>query len=116
MTQVKIIEAYSRLKALKEHVPGPFVDTKYVREFHLILDPLEESSGTSLATFKIPETEIKRVITSVRRGREATYSKEPHCERAFFDMRLDGVLTMFELLLNAGAGSKGAIGFKPPKG
>ena len=88
MTQLDTVEAYSRLKALKEHVPGPFVDPKYVREFHEILDLLERSSGASLANFRIPDDQIGPVITSVRRRGGATYSEESDCDRSFFDMRV----------------------------
>lgn len=116
MTEVAIIEAYARLKALKEHVPGPHVDPKYVAEFHQVLDLLEQASGVSLASFRIPASEIKPVITSVRRGGGATYSKEPYCDRSLFDMRVDGVLTMFELITaSSGAGPKPPIGFHPRK-
>jgi hypothetical protein len=114
MGQVEIIEAYSRLKALKANVPGPYVHPKYVEEFHHILDLLEKASGASLGNFRIPASEIRPVITSVSYiGEGATYSDEPYCERAFFDMRVDGVLTMFELLINSGGGSKPPIGFNP---
>ena len=115
MAQVEIIEAYSRLKALKEHVPGPYVHPKYVAEFHDIMDLLEKASGARLANFRIPGTEVKPVITSVRRGGGATYSDEPYCERAFFEMKVDGVLTMFEFLVTSGPGTKGPIGFNPEK-
>jgi hypothetical protein len=115
MDQVALVEAYSRLKALKEHVPGAHVHPKYVAEFHQILDLLENASGATLGSFRIPPAEIKPVIISVTRGRGATYSKEPYCERALFDMRVDGVLTMFELLMSPNAGAKGSIGFHPRK-
>jgi hypothetical protein len=117
MMQTKIVEAYSRLQALSEHVPGPHVYDKYVTEFHNILDLLEESSGAILANFRIPPEEMKPQIASVRRrGGGATYTKEPCCERAYFDMKVAGVLRMFEQLERTSSPSgKAPIVFNPPK-
>jgi len=114
VNQAAIIEAYSHLKSLRKHVPGP-VHPKYVSEFHEILDLLERGSGASLANFRIPAAQIKPVVTRVRRGGGATYSGEPYCERAFFLMKVDGVLNMFKILMSSGGSTKPAIGFKPPK-
>ena len=117
MNEIGLVEAYSRLKALREHVPGAHVHPKYVAEFHEIIDLLETASGTSLTNFRIPPEEIKPVVVSVTRRHGAQYSKEPYCERALFDMRVDGVLTMFQLLANSGSGERGKarIGFNPRK-
>ena len=112
MNRTDIVQGYSRLKALREHVPGPCIEVKYVVEFHSILDLLERASGVSLAGFRIPDSELVPQIAAVRPGRPPTYTDEPHCERAFFEMKVDGVLTMFELELQSGAGAQGVI-FKP---
>lgn len=89
---------------------------KYVTEFHNILDLLQESSGASLANFRIPPEEMKPQIASVRRDGGATYTKEPCCERAYFDMKVAGVLRMFELLeRSSGLSGAGPIVFNPPK-
>jgi len=114
MDQLAVAQAYSRLRALKANVPGAQVHTKYVTEFHEVLDILERVSGTSLADFRVPASEIRPIVTSVSYlGKGATYSKEPYCERSFFDMKVDGVLTLFELLTNSEPESKGPIGFDP---
>jgi hypothetical protein len=65
MASNKLIEAYSRLKALKENVPGTYVAAAYVTEFHEILDILERVSGTNLANFRIPAAEFKPAVTSI---------------------------------------------------
>jgi hypothetical protein len=100
---------------LKEHVPGPYVHPKYVEEFHQVLDLLENASQASLENFRIPATEIKPMIAGMSRRGGATYTTEPYCERALFEMRVDGVLTMFELLMNSTGNPKGSIGFSTPK-
>lgn len=114
MGQVAIIEAYSRLKALKSNVPDPYVHYKYVVEFHQILDLLEQASGADLVRFRIPEWEVKRVVTSESYiGEGRTYSDESYAEASFFRMRVDGVLTMFDLLTGSQPGTRPPVGFNP---
>jgi hypothetical protein len=113
--QIAIIEAYSRLKALKDNVPDPYVHYKYVVEFHQILDLLEQASGTELVRFRIPDWEVKRVVTSQSYIGDdpPTYSDESYAESPFFRMRVDGVLTMFDLLTGSQPGTRPPVGFNP---
>ena len=79
MDHLLLLEAYSRLKALKEHVPGPYVHPKYVAEFHQVLDLLESASQASLENLRIPATEIKPMIAGASRRGGPTYTTEPYC-------------------------------------
>ena len=115
MSSMEILEAYSRLKSLRQNVPAHRVDTAFANEYHQILDLPAKTSGTDLANFRIPPSEVRPIVTggNYLTG-ETHYSAESFCDRDFFLMKVDGVLTMFELLINQGSGSKPAIGFNPP--
>jgi hypothetical protein len=116
MSNMQVIEAYSRLKSLRQNVPTGSIETKFVEEFHQILELLEGASGTTLENFRIPASEIRPIVTggNYLTG-EQRYSNKPYCDYHFFVMKVDGVLTMFELLVSQGQGSSGktTIGFKP---
>lgn len=83
MTEMSFVEAYARLKALRQHAPGgSAVPERYVAEFHHVLDLLEEASQVSLANFRIPN-EVVRVVTSsdYRTGEVHSYSDGRYCLR-----------------------------------
>jgi len=115
MSNIEILEAYSRLKSLRQNVPPHRINTMLVSEFHGILDLLEKVSGVALDNFRIPAPEVHPIATggNYLTG-ETYYSAESFCDKNFFVMKVDGVLTMFELLMNQDAGERPAIGFKPP--
>lgn len=110
MTQLAIIEAYSRLTALREHAPAD-VGAEYVTEFHEILEMLEQAAGLSLESFRIPGNMMQpvKVGGSYITGKWE-YSEEAYCDRGYFLMRVDGALKMFELL-----GGKGPSAPEPPR-
>ena len=115
MNNLELFEAYSRLKSLRQNVPNGPIRTQFVDEFHQILDSLEEASGTDLRNFRIPASEIRPVITGSNYvTRETYYSDKPYCDYNFFVMKVDGVLTMFELFVSSSSGAKTPIGFRPP--
>ena len=117
MNNMQVLEAFSRLKSLRQNMPKSYsVDMKFVDEFHKILDLLERNSGTNLQNFRIPDTEIRPIPAggNYLTG-EIEYTDEPYCDRDFFAMKVDGVLTMFELLIESpGSRDKRTIGFRPP--
>jgi len=110
MQQEKLIEAYTRLRALKANLPDSYsIEEKYVQEFHKILSILEQESGTSLSGFRIPLEELKpRVTSSNYLTHETFYTDWPECDRSYLMMRIDGVLGFFEIQMSA---QKTAIGF-----
>jgi hypothetical protein len=114
MTNIELLEAYARLKSLRANVPQHRVNATFVSEFHEILDLLAKVSGVSLANFRIPPAEVRPLATggNYLTG-ETHYSAESYCDRNFFVMKVDGVLTMFELFMNQGSADKPVIGFKP---
>lgn len=115
MSNMQVLEAYSRLKALRQNVADQPVAGQVVVEFHQILDLLEAASQVSLQGFRIPESELRPIESggSYLSG-QVDYSRESYCDRAFFLMKIEGVLIMFEVLLSTPAG-KPSIGFKPPR-
>lgn len=114
MSTNQILEAYSRLGALKDNLPRS-IDEKYVHEFHQVLDLLEQHSGASLGAFRIPSEQVCREVAgSVMYTGETFYTDERYCDRNYFTMKIDGVIRMFSLLLDSGERGKSPIGFSPP--
>jgi hypothetical protein len=109
------LEAYVRLKSLRQNLPDYDVEMRFVNEFHQILDLLETSSATNLGSFRIPPGELKPImISSNYLDGTADYTTDNFCNHAFFLMKVDGALMLFELLLTPPAQNKPVIGFKPP--
>lgn len=116
MNGSQLLEAYSRLKSLRQNVPENDVHEKFVAEYHQILALLEQASGANLENFRLPAGEIRRVVVSGNfLTGEKHYSQDLYCDHNFFVMKVDAVLMMFEVMLTVGPGSKSPIGFKPPK-
>ena len=116
MSNMQTVEAYSRLKALRQNVPDQPVAVPYITEFHQILDLLEKASGVSLQGFRIPQSEVRPVdVGGNYLSGDTYYSRDPYCDRSFFLMKVDGVLSMFEILLSTPSSAKAPIGFRGPK-
>lgn len=112
MLDITIIEAYSRLKSLRKNAPDPEVETKFVTEFHGILDLLENGGIISLSRFRVPASELRPLgIGGSYETGETYYSDEQYCDAVFFRMKVDGVLTMFEVLLAPAPPESARIGF-----
>jgi len=106
MSQQELVEAYARLKALKSNLPdNSGVELKYVQEFHSILRLLTQTSGLDLGNFRVPDSELKPIVTV------GNYGTVTNCQRAFLMMKIDGVLTFFEIHSSQ---PKAKIGFGPP--
>ncbi len=76
----KLINAYSRLKALREELPDEYyVVGKYIVEFDSIVDELEQVSGFDLRQFRVHLSRME--------------------ERAFLMRKIDALLTAFEFHL-----------------
>ena len=113
MSQQELIEGYARLKALQSNLPDrSSVEEKYVAEFHSILNLLIQTSGLDLSNFRIPDSELKPIVTggNYRTG-TVDYSDDNYCQQAFMMMKIDGVLTFFEI---QSPQPKPKIGFSPP--
>lgn len=106
MSDQGVLEAYSRLKSLREHLPEEPVAAAYVTEYHAVLDLLEDGRKVSLEGFRIPEAQVRPVeVGSNYVTGEVHYSAERFCDRRFFLIKIDGALSLFDLLdAAAGAG------------
>lgn len=94
--------AWAQLDAFKKNLPGS-VEEKHVTEFHAILMMLQEASGEDVSPFRIPDDELRRAITSIRRGTRrfpsrASYSKEKHCDPNLMSRQIDAVYGYFKRL------------------
>lgn len=114
MEQDKIIRIYSRLSALRQHLPNDYdIHEKYVKEYHEIIGLLEKEIDSLLDEFKIPKSEIKPTITGGNYiSGEINYSEDNYCEKSLFLSKLDAILSYFSTgILSA---EKRTIGFHPP--
>lgn len=115
MKDLHFIEAYSRLTALQKNIPQYDVPVELVNEFHQILDLLEKEVGELFTNFRIPSSQVRPIITG---GNYVTgekhYSTQSYCEHNFFLVKVDGAITMFELLSQYRTTGKTPIGFKSP--
>jgi len=121
MNQDTILRIFTRLTALKNNLPSTHdINEKYVKDYHEILNLLQNEVGTSLNEFKVPENEIEYSITSVwpaipSLDQEAgqTYSQDRYCERALFFSKIDALLTYFQIKYLSD--EKPQMGFKLPE-
>jgi hypothetical protein len=111
MSQDQLAQAYARLKSLKENLPQAFeADSKYIEEYHQILDLLHNVSGSDLTSFKVPanmiypQTSGGNYITG-----EVHYSGRKVCERSYLMMKIDGMLGFFSIVT---APKRKEFGFK----
>jgi len=109
-----VLEAYARLKALRDNLPEYEVSAPFVTEFHQIVELLERAGQFNLSSFRVPASEVKPIVVSSNYlDGSVDYSKESFCDRHYFLMKVDGVLNMFQVLLTPTSAPKPSIGFKP---
>jgi hypothetical protein len=94
--------ATSQFYALRAHIPN-YVSVARVAEYHAILDTLEFASGEDFSPFRIPESEIRPIVTSISRGTSRSpgqkyYSKEPYADRGVFTRQIEAVWHFLETL------------------
>jgi hypothetical protein len=82
MSQIKLIEAYARLKSLKDNLPpGPYaVHEKYVHEYREILDLPAQISGVDLNSLQVPASELRQDIDCSDPSGEVIYTDERRCD------------------------------------
>ncbi len=110
MNNVALAEAYARLAALRQNVPSPYVEVKYVNEFHQVVDLLERETGATLKHVRIPEHEVRPVVAgSNYLDGSVDYSRDSYCDHPYFTMKVDALLMMFEMAMGS---RPGPIGFR----
>ena len=90
--------AWAKFEAMYKNLPRE-VTENYVRDFHEILDLLQQASGEDLASFRVPGSRVQPIVTSFNMisGRQ-TYSDVRYCERAYLLTQMDGVRGYFDIL------------------
>jgi hypothetical protein len=77
--------AWAQLDAFSKNLPQS-IEEKHVTEFHRLLDLLREATGEDISAFRIPDEEVKPILTSFQRGGysgrpgRATYSTKKYCD------------------------------------
>ena len=87
--------AVARFQAIRNNVPG-YVKESLVNEYHEVLEQMATASGEDMASFRIPQSEIKPRVTSVRPGSRggrgsATYSSDNYCDQNRFERTLEAL-------------------------
>jgi len=114
MSDEGVLEAYSRLKSLREHLSDEPVGAAYVNEYHEVLDLLEAARKVSLEGFRIPEAQVRPVeVGSNYVTGEVHYSTDRFCDRRFFLIKIDGALALFDLLDAAANSGQPPVRLKP---
>jgi hypothetical protein len=102
MNDIALAEAYARLTSLRQNAPSPYVEVKYVDEFHQIVDLLERATGAKLQRFRIPENEVRPVsVAGNYLDGSEEYSRESYCDHPFFTMKIDSIRIMFEMIVGS---------------
>jgi hypothetical protein len=99
VSQDTLARVYSRIVALKHHLPPGEVEDKYVEEYHDCLRELEP--GFEVEEFKIPPGWVIPTISVIKMDYETgktEYGKTRHVRRDLFFTKVDGLLNYFELL------------------
>jgi hypothetical protein len=111
--ELTLLEAYARLKSLRQNLPEQRVPLQYVAEYHQVLDLLE-SALLNLQGFRIPQSAVRAVeVGRSHLSGEIHHEGDSYCDRSFFLMKVDAVLAMFEILLIGPDGSRLSIHFTP---
>lgn len=88
--------AFSQLDALRRNIPRSVPEAR-VEEYHAILHSLQVASrDENLVGFRVPESELKPIVVSARRGTRrspghATYSKSKYCDASFFRRQVEAL-------------------------
>lgn len=95
----KIIRLYTRLESLKKNLPQDGrTHERYIREYHLIVQELENIAKLDLSEFKVAEGEIGPLLASYSYlSGEKHYTKERFCDREFLLAKLDALLGYFQI-------------------
>ena len=118
-SQDKLVRAMlSSLRKYIDQMTTNSIPEKYVREFHTVLDRLE-GIGMEVAEYRIPDSEVKPKVTGVSPvsyigggGGHVSYSEEKYAERSFILIKLDAILSYFEIITSE---KPKKIGFRTSK-
>lgn len=95
--QTEIKKSYANLSAIKKNCPDS-VGTKHVNFLNSEIERLIKIGFTCLEDFKIPESELRpRRISMSPIEDESNYSTEKYIDREFFLIKLDALLSFFEI-------------------
>jgi hypothetical protein len=97
--QDELARSYAMLSSFRKNIDQIYdVTTKYVNEYHNVLTKLE-GMGINISEFRIPDSEVtKRVTGGSYITGEKWYSDEKYVDRAYFLIKLDAVLSYFEII------------------
>ena len=86
-----------------------WVEEIYVKEYHTVLSKLE-SVGMDASDFRIPDSEVKRRVTSTSLSGN-TYSSAKYVPKQLLLAKLDAILMYFDITTSE---KPKKMGFSPP--
>ena len=97
----EIAKSFANLNALKNNLPEGRINEKYVTLFHDEIRRLTDFGFDGLDEFKIPDEEINyRCISRNYKTGNRNYSKERFVDKNIFLIKLDAMLTFFQIKTN----------------
>src|SRR6185436_7013841 len=93
----QILRAYAAITSIRANVPERHeVEERWVNEFNVAIEKLENSLDIDLQEFKVPQDALKRFVASCNSlTNDVTYLEGLWCERAILMQKLDSVLMYF---------------------
>ena len=101
--QDTLARAYAMLSSLRKNIDQitSGVTETYVREFHTVLDRLEDT-GIDVSEFRIPDSLVKPRVRASWIGEggrsETSYSEEKYVERTYILTKIDAILGYFQII------------------
>jgi hypothetical protein len=111
-----LARAYAKLSALRKNIDQMAdyrskITETYVREFHYVLDSLE-SLAIDITEFRVPDSEVKPLITGSSLEGGKRYSDDKYVDKSFILTKIDAILGYFEIIT---ADKPRRIGFHTPE-
>ena len=95
--QDTLARAYGLLQGLRNNVATlSWVEQTYVKEYHSVLDMLEEI-GINTTDFRVPDSEVKHRVR-VSSPERTVYSDDRYVPNALLLAKLDAILVYFEII------------------
>jgi len=95
--------AWARFEAFRSHLPQSW-NANAASQFHETVTALEQAYAVDLSSFRISDSEMKRMIVGVSRSgrsgrrRPPQMSDEPYCDEQVARRKVDGIVFYFQNL------------------
>lgn len=97
---------YTIIRSIKENLPRwGDIESRFWREYNEKVDELEKTLNADFSVYKIPQTDFKRIISSIEHWLpwepwKTNYSQDLYIDHNIFSMKLDALLMRFSIIQN----------------